>query len=61
MLLAVGGVAILAGFEPRLSPRLLFGDGLAVASAVSFAVYSLFGRRERGAAPCCSGTRAGCI
>ena len=47
----LGGVGILAGFEPRLTPRMLLGDLLAVAAALSFAVYSLLGRRERGRIP----------
>lgn len=47
----LGGVAVLAGFEPRLTRRMLTGDLLAVASAVSFALYSLLGRRERARIP----------
>ena len=45
------GVAILAGFEPRLTRRMLLGDLLAVGAAVAFALYSLLGRRERGRMP----------
>lgn len=47
--MAVGltGVAVLAGFEPRLTPEMLLGDLLAVGAALAFALYSLFGRRER--------------
>lgn len=48
---AMAGVAILAGFEPRLSPRVLAGDALALVSAVAFAIYSVAGRRERHAYP----------
>jgi drug/metabolite transporter (DMT)-like permease len=47
----LGGVGILAGFEPTLTPRMLLGDLLAVAAALSFAIYSLLGRRERGRIP----------
>ncbi|MBI3084984.1 MAG: DMT family transporter, partial [candidate division NC10 bacterium] len=51
--IAVGliGVAVLAGFEPRLAGRMLLGDLLAVGAAVAFALYSLYGRRERGRIP----------
>lgn len=49
--LAVAGVAVLAGLEPRLSGRLLVGDALAVGSAITFALYSLLGRRERTRLP----------
>lgn len=47
----LGGVAVLAGFEPTLTRRMLIGDLLAVAAALSFALYSLLGRRERGRIP----------
>jgi drug/metabolite transporter (DMT)-like permease len=51
--IAVGltGVAVLAGFEPRLTPGMMLGDLLAVGAAGAFAVYSLFGRRERARLP----------
>ena len=45
--LGVGGAGILAGFEPQMTPRVLFGDLLAVGSAVTFAVYSVIGRARR--------------
>lgn len=41
------GLFILTGFEPALDQRMLFGDLLAIGSAVSFALYSVAGRRER--------------
>jgi drug/metabolite transporter (DMT)-like permease len=47
IVLAVAGVAILAGFEPGLDRRKLGGDLLALLSAVAFALYSLAGRRQR--------------
>jgi drug/metabolite transporter (DMT)-like permease len=50
-LLAVVGIAILAGFEPHFTPRMLLGDLCAVATAVTFALYSVLGRRERGGLP----------
>ncbi len=45
--IAVGGVALLAGFEPAMNPTMAFGDLLAVGSAVCFGIYSVIGRRER--------------
>ena len=51
VLLGIAGVAVLAGFEPDLTPRVLLGDLLAVGSAVAFAVYSVIGRAQRGAFP----------
>ena len=45
--LGVVGVAVLAGFEPQLSSRVLIGDGLAIGSAVTFAIYSVIGRARR--------------
>jgi drug/metabolite transporter (DMT)-like permease len=51
VLLAVAGVAILTGFEPRSGPEALLGDLLAVGSAVAFAVYSIIGRAQRDAYP----------
>jgi drug/metabolite transporter (DMT)-like permease len=51
VLLAVAGVAILTGFEPRAGPGMLLGDLLAVGSAVTFAVYSVIGRAQRDAYP----------
>ncbi len=45
------GVAVLAGFEPRVTSEMVLGDLLAVGAAVAFALYSLFGRRERARIP----------
>jgi len=50
-LAALVGMAVLAGFEPRLDRRMLVGDALAVGAAITFAVYSLLGRRERTRLP----------
>ncbi len=49
--LAAAGTATLAGFEPRLSARMLMGDGLALVAALAFAFYSTLGRRERDRYP----------
>jgi drug/metabolite transporter (DMT)-like permease len=47
ILIAVAGVAILAGFEPELDGNMLFGDLLALGSAICFAIYSVVGRSQR--------------
>lgn len=48
-LVAVGGVAVLAGFEPHFDQRMLLGDLLALGSAVCFGLYSVAGRSQRNA------------
>ena len=45
--IAVVGVAILAGFEPQITLRILFGDLLALGSAICFGFYSVFVRSQR--------------
>ncbi len=47
VLAAVAGIAILAGFEPRLNSRMISGDLLALGSAVTFGLYSVAGRSQR--------------
>ncbi len=44
---AVLGVAVLAGFEPGLDRRMIWGDLLAVGSAICFGLYSVAGRSQR--------------
>ncbi len=44
---AIAGIAILTGFDPNLSRRILLGDGLALLSAICYAIYSLAGRSAR--------------
>jgi drug/metabolite transporter (DMT)-like permease len=44
--LAILGISILTGFEPKISWRMIGGDVLALLSAVSFGFYSVWGRRE---------------
>jgi drug/metabolite transporter (DMT)-like permease len=51
ILIAVVGVAILAGFEPRLTPRILLGDAMALGSAIAYGFYSVVGRSQRGRFP----------
>ena len=45
--LTVVGVAVLTGFEPQMSSRMLRGDLLALVSAICFGVYSVLGRAAR--------------
>ena len=45
--LTVAGVAVLAGFEPQMTPRMLIGDLLALGSAICFGLYSTMGRAAR--------------
>jgi drug/metabolite transporter (DMT)-like permease len=47
----IAGTAILAGFEPALTPRMLIGDGLALVSAIAFGFYSVMGRSQRAVYP----------
>lgn len=47
ILVAVVGVAILAGFEPQFTTKMLIGDALALGSAVAFGFYSVAGRSQR--------------
>jgi drug/metabolite transporter (DMT)-like permease len=44
ILLAIVGISILTGFEPRGSWRMIAGDVLALVSAISFGFYSVWGR-----------------
>lgn len=47
VLATVAGIAILAGFEPRLNSRMIIGDLLALGSAITFGLYSVAGRSQR--------------
>ena len=49
--IAILGMAILTGFEPMWSYRMLIGDLLALSSAICFGFYSVLGRRERSNLP----------
>lgn len=49
--LTVVGVAVLAGFEPQMTSRMLIGDLLALGSAICFGLYSIMGRAVRGQYP----------
>ena len=51
VLIAVLGVAVLAGFEPAFTRQMLLGDLLALGSAICFAFYSISGRKERNQTP----------
>jgi drug/metabolite transporter (DMT)-like permease len=45
--IAVGGIAVLAGFEGQFTTNMLIGDLMALGSGIMYAVYSLIGRKER--------------
>lgn len=47
IVVTVAGIAILAGFEPRLDRRMVVGDLLALVSAITFGLYSVAGRSQR--------------
>ena len=47
ILVTVLGIAILAGFQPNFTRRMLFGDLLALGSAITFGFYSIAGRSQR--------------
>lgn len=51
VLVAVGGIAVLAGFQPSFTRRMLVGDLLALGSAVMFGFYSVAGRSQRERIP----------
>lgn len=51
VLVAVLGVAILAGFEPRWDSAMALGDLLALVSAITFGLYSVAGRGQRSRYP----------
>jgi len=51
VLVAVLGVAILAGFDPNWNSRMAVGDLLALFSAITFGLYSVAGRRQRSNYP----------
>ncbi len=51
ILIVLAGIAVLVGFQPTLNTTILIGDGLALISAVTFGIYSVIGRSQRGAYP----------
>ncbi len=51
VVVAVLGVAILAGLEPHISLEMIYGDALALGSAIAFGFYSIAGRYERARYP----------
>ncbi|MEZ4639148.1 MAG: DMT family transporter [Caldilineaceae bacterium] len=51
ILIAVVGVALLAGAEAQITARMIVGDLLAVGSAICFGVYSVAGRSQRNRYP----------
>lgn len=51
IVVVLAGVVVLSGFNPEVTPRILAGDALALVTALTFALYSLAGRRERQRIP----------
>lgn len=47
IVVTVLGIGILAGFQPNFTRRMLFGDVLALGSAITFGLYSIAGRSQR--------------
>jgi len=47
VIVTVTGIGLLVGFEPRMNGRMALGDLLALASAVTFGLYSVAGRSQR--------------
>jgi len=47
VVITIVGMAVLAGFEPQFTPRMIIGDALALCSAVAFGLYSVAGRSQR--------------
>jgi len=48
LVIALVGLGMMVGLEPRLDTRRLLGDVLAFGAALAYAVYSLVGRSQRG-------------
>ena len=46
-IITVTGIAVMVGFEAQMNARMLFGDALALVSAVTFGIYSVAGRSQR--------------
>ncbi len=53
---AIVGIAVLVGFEPALTQRMMIGDALALVAAIAFGVYSVMGRSQRNTYPLVSYT-----
>jgi drug/metabolite transporter (DMT)-like permease len=47
VLVTVAGIAVLVGFEARWTREMVFGDLLALCSAITFGLYSVAGRSQR--------------
>ena len=46
-IVTVIGIAVMVGFEAQMNARMLFGDALALVSAITFGLYSVAGRSQR--------------
>jgi drug/metabolite transporter (DMT)-like permease len=51
ILVTLVGMGVLSGFEPNWTPRMLVGDAMALGSAITFGLYSVAGRSQRGRYP----------
>ncbi len=47
IMITVAGMAVLSGFEPAWTARMLLGDAMAIGSAITFGLYSATGRAQR--------------
>ena len=47
VIVAVAGIALMTGLEPRMDRRMALGDLLALGAAVTYALYSIAGRSQR--------------
>ena len=47
VIVAVAGIAIMTGLEPRMDRRMALGDLLALGAAITYALYSIAGRSQR--------------
>ena len=51
ILVTLAGMAVLSGFEPGWTSRMLIGDAMALGSAITFGIYSTTGRAQRSRYP----------
>lgn len=49
--LSIGGIAVMSGFEPEMTPEMLLGDLFALLAGAMFAIYSILGHIRRRHTP----------
>lgn len=49
--IVLAGIVVLAGFDPQVNRTVLLGNGFAILTAITFALYAFVGRRERNRVP----------